>query len=178
MGKLNSSAKPFGLIVVSVMLSVMIAGCGPTKQEIAAREAARKAKEQEILQIKAKLRKSAQLREASGERIPPRVEDPGYKVRECIVKPKLPQGIGFISSGCGSSVCGNTTAGSKIVAWRKWYCEGADLTQSQYERCVLAEWKGGEPTFWSVWRYNCSSAIKFEGDPVPRVVDTAPFKLE
>jgi hypothetical protein len=169
-----SSKKIVGMIFAFIMLSLTIVGCGPSKKELAAQKAA----EQRILQIKTQLRENAKSREASSERIPPRVEDPGYEVRECNV-PKLPQEVGFIStSGCGSSVCGNTSAGNEIVAWRKWYCEGINLTTAQYRSCVLARWKDGEPTFGSIWSYSCHSAIAFEGNPTPLVVETYPYKLE
>jgi hypothetical protein len=178
MCKSISPKKIFGLIVAFVMLCVMIAGCGPTKQELAAREADRKAEEQEISQIKAQLKKSAQLREASGERIPPKVEDPGYGVGDC-VKPKLPDNIiSIYAPGIGTFVCGNTKAGSKILAWRKWYCKGVELSRERYKKCVLSEWENGEPTFGPIIQYSYSSAIRFENDPAPRMAEIRPFKLE
>jgi hypothetical protein len=83
----NFAVKFRGMMIALVLLSIIFMGCGPTRQEVAAREAAR----QEILQLKAQLRKSAQLRNASiGKQIPPRVEDPGYEVRKCGI-PGLPQ---------------------------------------------------------------------------------------
>jgi hypothetical protein len=164
-----------GLLVFLGLLCVLLAGCGPGKKEIAAKEAAR----QEIFRLKTQLRNSAQMRKSSSDSpMPPRVVDPGYEVRMCEI-PAIPEKIGFmVLPGCGSCVCGNTAAGAKIVAYRKWYCKGALLTKDQYKRCVVSKWKSGEPTLGNIWEYSCKSVISFEGDPTPRVGETSPFDLK
>ena len=175
MSRPDLHARLNGILIILALLSVILTGCGPSKKEIAAREASR----QEILRLKTQLRNSAQMRRASADNaVPPRVYDPGYEVRMCEI-PAIPQKIGFmVFPGCGSCVCGNTAGGSKIVAYRKWYCEGAHLTKDQYRRCVVSEWKFGEPAFGNIWAYSCKSVISFEGDPTPRVGETSPFDLK
>jgi hypothetical protein len=146
-------------LVITSFITVMIAivfGCGPSKEQIARRNAINEQsqieKNQKQLAIKSRqdtLRAQKQHRIEASEKVPTRVEDPGYaiviceNVKEDIARPwiELPPNIKMI--------CGNTIQGNQIIAYRQWYCEN-DIDKS----CIYGIWKDDEPQFdpgWSVW---------------------------
>lgn len=155
------------IITATVLLSGILAACGPTQKEIAEREAWEKmfqeqlkVKASRVADMRATLRSRNAERVAAGMVSPTKVPDPGYPVAECI-RPKPPDDTFTISIATGMTgfemldaisplgevgtdfVCGNTKAGLVIIKWRRWYCEGS----SDLKACVLAKWEDGEPTF-------------------------------
>jgi hypothetical protein len=155
------------IIAPIVLLSGILAACGPTQKEIAEREKWQtwfqeqsKAKALRVENMRVTLRSRNAERVAAGMVSPTKVPDPGYPVAECI-RPKPHDDTFTISTATGKTgfdvldaidplgpvgtdfVCGNTKAGAAIVEWRKWYCEGS----SDLYACVLAKWEDGEPTF-------------------------------
>ncbi len=142
------------LSAVFLVIAFITSGCGPTKQEIAAREAARLAAEQELMKLRSQLREHAEERRNAGEQEPTRPMDPGYPVANCVQPKDLPEDTAFINfnpglGGLVQFICGNTNAGKQIVAWRSWYCKGC---QKKYS-CIAGRWVKGEPTFRGVLSY-------------------------
>jgi len=138
----------------AVILALVIAGCGPTKIELAEREAHYAARRAELTARQIRLKERADRLIATGEEHPPKpMRDPGYPIVNCI-SPKLPDnaiaimGFGSPSSsneghylGWNAVICANTKAGMEILNWRKWYCKG------EGQACIYSKWENGEPTF-------------------------------
>ena len=140
----NPSAKT---LILLCCIATFLPGCGPSASEMARREAW----QSEFSRRQDQLRTHAQQRIAAGESIPEKVQDPGYEIQECVAiigmptpKEGVPDNVVSLTPSLGTSfVCGNTKAGQRIVAWRKWYCDGSKHKKT----CVLGTWKNGEPTF-------------------------------
>lgn len=107
-------------------------------------------------QRRATLQAAVDARLAAGEKAPSHGADPGYPVMLCegldpvptvIVAdnyPGLSAEIGqtlTLLAGSTGVVCGNSAEGSRIVAYREWYC-GEKRTA-----CALSGWVDGRPTF-------------------------------
>ena len=174
----NADNRKYRMLITVVFLSIIIFSCGPTKEELEEIEKARKEAEIELLNLKAEMKKSAHERAISDTNVPPDVVDPGYEVADCY-EPKLPDETSTLYvPGAGKFVCGNTKSGSKIVDKRKWYCQGVKLSRDRYVKCVLSEWKEGEPTFGSIIKLGYKSAMAFEGATQPVRVGISPFRLD
>lgn len=139
MKSMKNVANPF-LFYIGILITILLTACGPTKEELRIRTDAR-AKEQEILRTRQEaLEHSAEERVKAGDKGPLKVNDPGFRVVTCY-EPAPPDEAVSLKTPFGSYVCGNTSAGSKVVEWRKWYCKG------ESDDCVLSKWTDGQPTF-------------------------------
>jgi hypothetical protein len=170
--RIGVGKKFMAVVAISVTAATLLCSCGPSKKEIAEREARRDAEKAKIAELRRALRLQSQERISSGERVPPKVKDPGYWIVDC-VSPELPEdAVAVVGTGFGASkhICGNTTGGKEIVAWRKWYCDGSE----HFERCVLSRWVDGQPTFGEILTYTLQ-----EGMPGKNITFTfSPYKLK
>lgn len=139
------------IILLSIVLPVsllFIYDCSPGNRQIAQAESHANGLEMKNSDEKAVLKKYAEQRIRAGDIAPPRVEDPGYPVADCILPDNFPADKGFVSFDTGflgkiQYTCFNKEAGKSIVAWRTWYCEGSE----NKEACIFGKWVNGEPTF-------------------------------
>jgi hypothetical protein len=138
----------------AVILVLVVVGCGPTKIELAEREAYYAARRAELTARQTSLKERADRIVATGGEHPSKpMRDPGYPIVN-VISPKLPddaiavEGFGVPSSSneghyltWNAVICGNTKAGREILNWRRWYCKGED------QACIYSKWENGEPTF-------------------------------
>lgn len=107
-------------------------------------------------QRRATLQAAVEARFAAGEKAPSHESDPGYPIMQCeginpvptVLAPDNYQGLAgeidamlTIMAGSSRIICGNSTEGARIVAYREWYC-GEKRTA-----CALSSWVDGRPTF-------------------------------
>lgn len=139
------------IICISTALPILllfIYNCIFGTKQIAYAETNHSAVIKKIAAEKAMLKEQAEQRIKAGEIVPPRVNDPGYPVANCILPDNFPSDDGFVSFDTGflgkiQYTCLNQKAGKAIVARRAWYCEGSKKRKA----CILGEWVNGEPTF-------------------------------
>lgn len=149
---IGAGKKLMAVVVISVMAATLFCGCGPSNKEIAEGEA-EKAK---IAELKRILQLQSEKRISSGEGVPPKVYDPGYWIVNCRPSPEI-LGTAILLVGKSKHICGNTTMGHKIVAWRKWYCDGSEY----FERCVLSKWVDDQPTFGEILTYTFQEGPRY-----------------
>jgi hypothetical protein len=128
------------------------------QQDELQRQAAVQAEARRLSERQSAMKQSAEARIASGETSPVKGGDPGHPMMNCLDMQPVPFQISADSFssvdpasavkylfpvviGNSSVICANSVEGSKVLAYREWYCNGKQAD------CVLSTWSGAQPTF-------------------------------
>lgn len=151
-----------------------LVGCGSTYKEppekALERQIADQEREKKLASERAKLRTNAEAKIKSGDLGPPHPTDPGFPIMRCLGVKPVPFGVTVGFAAINKVVCGNSEDGSKIVAYREWYC-GRDN-----HSCIVTNWKDGQPSleFGFVQATTVNTSVKTStGETIP--VSFRPF---
>ncbi len=148
-----------------------------------AAEVKRQEEARRLLESQSAIKQAVDQRIASGAVPPPRGADPGHPMMNCLGMLPVPFQISAnsfpglseevasslrLNTGSTTVICANSIEGSRVLAYREWYCQG------KQSACVLSAWSDQQPSLSKPPKFNLRFNLALSS---PGSSDQATLKL-